>query len=491
LKPGQSGFLALSLVVALHGVTVRTQEPLTPGSLALMAAEEQGGPSADVLRQSLNSPRAEMRGRAARIVGLTLRHTLSDDVAAALERENHGAAAAEQVRAMLYLQGTAAISRVRGAVDRLPQEPLLALAEWLARTDAVQFVAASDVLRKAGQPERSTLATFGVIAANAFPDHRGAVSETVAAFASGTSWRSYLTAVNWNSNEVLAIRAGLNAADAEVREQTVWWTLALTTQGRDLPSEGGALLLTPAAGDTPWAGVGRELLNRRINKRQQQDLAEVIASAGPQHRNDIDLVAAATDLSSAERAELDKLGPPVAQGARVAGLKISKSAPPLSPVSSMRMVEALSPGLLADMFATARCSYGDATVAGAARVAFHGDGRPKQIVLAEGLLKPACARVLRAVAVLTTAATDEPVLPDTSQWIYLPTTKDIVACIDAVQPPRASVARVGGENHCAAENAPRRSNVSPLDAEIRRAGCRGPQQLHLRHRLRERRTHRA
>ena len=75
-----------------------------------MAAEEQGGPSADVLRQSLNSRRAEMRGMAARIVGLTLRHTLYDDVAAALERENHGAAAAEQVRAMLYLQGTAAIS---------------------------------------------------------------------------------------------------------------------------------------------------------------------------------------------------------------------------------------------------------------------------------------------------------------------------------------------------------------------------------------------
>jgi TonB family protein len=461
----QGGVLVLVLFAALQGASVRGQEPLTPGRLALMAADEQGGVPVEALRRGLTDGRADVRAVAARIVGLTLRQSLFKDLAAALERENDGAAATEQVRAVLYLQGNAAIPVARAAAERLLGEPLLAFAEWLARSYTAQFVAASDLFRKAGE-SRPALAGLAAMAANSFPDERARLTETVATFAPGPSWRNYLTTVNWNSSEALAIRVGVGADDAEVREQTVWWALEWMTQNtREVPGDLAAQLTASAPGDTSWTTVGRELLSRRINKQRNQDLETTIAAAGAEHRSDLGRVAA-SDLTSAERAAVEKVEPALAE--RKAPAAAKAEAP--RRVSSLRMIDPLVPGLMADMFATAQCSYGDGTVFGAARLTYHGDGRPKDVGIDAALMKPPCARVLRALALLSIAGRDEPVLPDTFQWLYVPIEKNVVSCIDAPAPPEGPPARVGGKI-----TPPRKTrNVNPsYPASLQKAGVQG------------------
>jgi TonB family protein len=134
------------------------------------------------------------------------------------------------------------------------------------------------------------------------------------------------------------------------------------------------------------------------------------------------------------------------------------------------MVPAITPGFLVSVFEAVKCRTGGSDAFGAARLMYHADGRPKQVGTDPSQLSETCAQMLDIVASLSIAAADDPVLPDGVQWLFVPTNKDVVGCIDA---PRKATPHVSISSDKI--KPPRKTkHVNPQYPEaMRRAGIQG------------------
>jgi hypothetical protein len=142
----------VSLLALALGLATSAQSPaplMTPGDVVLPTLR----PAQEIrptLAAAVRHPAALVRTAAARVAAVKNDRALSSSVAQALEEETDENAAAEQVRALLLLDGSGAIATVDRSVRRVGGRTVVVLAEWLARnqpgelaTRVTQFSAAA------------------------------------------------------------------------------------------------------------------------------------------------------------------------------------------------------------------------------------------------------------------------------------------------------------------------------------------------------------
>jgi TonB family protein len=394
----------------------------TAGTVALMVEPKT---SADVLRLGtvIGDPDPVVRGIAARIAGLLSRKSLASALQDLLEREQDVSAAVEQVRALLYLRGVEILPQARTAATRLGTPVRSTIDEWLARNQPEQFAAAiPDLLRDYPEADSRIFASLAALAVRQTPAVHEHVTTSLAGAASGPAWRAYLARVGFDDN-ALVVSKGLAASSPAVREETIWFVVTATSQGRTLSSANVQSAIGPtearaATDDTGWAAFGLELLGRRFGNSQIADGSATITRHATTHSDDARALASVPELTPAEQAALRGVIPdlPAARavkGKQPAAEPVEKTGKDVSPT---RTFPSLAPGALGSLLAALECTPPSSPAAfGAARVSYKRDGRPSEI----------------AIDATTVAPRDLPIRDDVPLWLFMSMDQDAVACADA------------------------------------------------------------
>ena len=410
----------------------------TAGTVALMVEPKT---SADVLLLGtvIGDPDPVVRAIAARIAGLLSRKSLASALQDLLEREQDVSAAVEQVRALLYLRGVEILPQARTAATRLGTPVRSTIDEWLARNQPEQFAAAiPDLLRDYPEADSRIFASLAALAVRQTPAVHEHVTTSLAGAASGPAWRAYLARVGFDDN-ALVVSKGLAASSPAVREETIWFVVTATSQGRTLSSANVQSAIGPtearaATDDTGWAAFGLELLGRRFGISQIADGSATITRHATTHSDDARALASVPELTPAEQAALRGVIPdlPAARavkGKQPAAEPVEKTGKDVSPT---RTFPSLAPGALGSLLAALECTPPSSPAAfGAARVSYKRDGRPSEIAIDATTLSAKCAPVVDYLARLTVAPRDLPIRDDVPLWLFMSMDQDAVACADA------------------------------------------------------------
>ena len=429
--------LTIFTTAAIAGVALNAQTRLSPGGVALLV-DPQNDAERALLAQALRDPDGDVRAAAARVAGISGRKDLAPTLLDLVQSEQHANAGAEQVRALLFLRGLEAVPDVRTAARRLGRVATRALSEWIARMQPLQYGAfVASMLPETGEVSPGDLGELAALAVRQAPAERDNLTKVLAGLPSGVVWRRYLDRSRADAAaETAALKAGLNAAGPEVREQTVWFLISSIAEGRSILSADIRPLIserTAAPGDdTEWTTFGRELLARRAGRLPQKDYAETISKHAASHRADARLIGQLSEPSEQERAALR----------RVVGEIPSPQKEPLvpEPVVSirppgMRLLAIDIQGFLGTLMAALKCAPLTSHDAfAAAQVAYHRDGRVKEVAIDRSRVKPECGTVLNIAAWLSLAPWDEAVSEGTSRWLVMPMNEEAIACIDEPQP---------------------------------------------------------
>jgi hypothetical protein len=388
-----------------------TQSRMTTGAVALLVKPQ---PAEDLrtLGVAARDSDPAVRAIAARVLGVRGRKEFAIPLHDVLSSEKDLTAAVEQVRALLYLQGSEALPAARAAADRFGASVASMIAEWLARGQPDQFAAMLPSLLR-DIPESDTR-VFGAIAALAVrqtQSAREAVATSFVAVASGPAWREFL--VSLPAHDAVVVGKGLGASTAAVREATIWFVLTDTTEPgiptADLKAALDSARLPTARDDTEWASFGRELLARRVGNPSAMDGSAAITRHALAHSIDARALTSITELTAAERSALNGVMLDLPVRTNVTTARFTN--PPIDPAATVkpriRAFPPLVPGAFASVLATLGCSPPSNPAAfGAARVSYRRDGRPKEIALDATTLSAKCAPFVDYLARLTVAPAD-------------------------------------------------------------------------------------
>jgi hypothetical protein len=175
-------FVAISVVCGMPS-SVWGQGPVTAGTTALLA-EPKGMADLKALRAALDHADASVRAVAARVAGFLKRDDFAPPLLDAIAREQDAEVAAEQVRAILCINGVSALPQARAAAKRLRGPVALATAEWLARNQPQTFAGSmADVIRDVDDNYQRAFALIVAMAMRQTPAVRAEISTAYAASA--------------------------------------------------------------------------------------------------------------------------------------------------------------------------------------------------------------------------------------------------------------------------------------------------------------------
>jgi TonB family protein len=411
------------------------QNRLTAGRTAMLVDPKNAADS-NALGIAIADPDPAVRAVAARIAGLQNRNDLFGPLETALTGEQDPAAAREQVRAVLYLRGSAALPQARVAGSRLGAPVRSTIAEWIGRNQPEQFPAAiAELIRDL--PDAATV-PFAAIVAMTVRQTPAALDPVVTAFAAAASraaWREFLNRLSADADaDARVVAKGVASSNASVREATLWFLLSdAAPAGVAENHQVQESLATARQDDTEWAVFGRDLLSRRLGKRGTVDGSGAIARFGPNNRADALGLSSFPELTDAERSASQTLlpnqvgGPPPPKKRPANVGEIPKRVGPMT-----RTLPSITPGLLGSLLAAVGCTpTSDLEAFGGARVTYRPDGRPRAIALDTTTLRASCQPVVAVLSRLTVALPEEPVLEGESQWLFMPMDRDGITCADA------------------------------------------------------------
>jgi hypothetical protein len=401
--------------------------PLGMGRLALLRAapDDTFGPS---LQSALRSPDAGLRAVAARIIGVGRITALSGALAGALAAESNDDVAAELMRALLLCDVPDAAPAIAAYVAKSGAHGLRVYADYLARVHPDRFTTELPSLTaRARQVATADLSPAIALVVRQHPDSRAAIARAWMSDAPASGWRALLddvTAPTRDSPDQQIIVDGLDAANANVRQESVWRIVRWMADGADVWTS----LLDRAERTTQpmtagsWEALGREILSRRNASHARVDVTAIITQQGPQHLAD---AAALANMPGLSKAEDDALRAVLGQAhGRATSIDTTTMAP-------MRLVAPPWPGFMASLIDAAGCHLSMESAFGIVQIAYRPDGRPASAGIGQTLRTPECQAVLRALPGVTIADDEAAIQPDAAQWLVFPVLPDVVACVDA------------------------------------------------------------
>lgn len=458
-----------TLAAVLATVTVSSvlaQGAVPAGSVGeiVLLATRPSPESAARLRTALSDGDPRVRLAAARVVSATSARELWSPVSQALFVEQDPAPAAEQIRAMLHLQGARAVPLIEAHAVRLGGPAARSLADWLALHDVAGLVARLPSLAGRVAPGVDSLRA-AVTRAAADPASRHDVLTAWAAVASGEEWKMTLQSVlrfdaDIQTAEATLIEA-LRSAREPIRQDTAWFMLEALAAGHSLPRPLLAAVERPDV-VTGWESFGRELLVRYGRRADPVDAASFLARVPAVHRM---RSMGRLQLLSPNEQDVMKRRDPSLLGA------------PPRPMASgqlptVRSVQLWMRGLIDDLASAAGCSLPPVAVTGVARVTHHADGRPGKIEAATDKLSPSCVPVFHALLMTSISEVDRPVSQDQQLLYVLPLSQRFAQCTGRAF---GALRRVGGEHGSGVIRTPRKTrDIKPVYPQpLMRAGRQG------------------
>jgi TonB family protein len=308
----------------------------------------------------------------------------------------------------------------------------MALAEWLARVQPDGFASTLPTFAAADQPP--AVGGLVVTAVSQHPEQKDRILRSWMAVAGERGWAAALGGAFGGSDLAASDAAlfvdALNAAQAHVREETVWFVLQMIVGKFNLPARIVDAAAASREGAAAWEAFGRELIARRGKPPDGSDRRQLIETQGRTHMSDIYRIAAAPQLTAAERSA----------AAALATAPREPFADADQRVAFARTTPALVPGAIAGTLRGADCRASGSLVARATMV-YASDGFPLHVSVNPTGLSRQCLAAWTAIARTTPADEAEPVRED-GQGLMLPLNPDFIACADAAAAPEPDTPRL-------------------------------------------------
>ena len=410
----------------------------TPGSVALLA-NGLNGEALEQLRVVLSHGDPLVRTVAARVAAVAKLSSLAPAITAALEHEGDQNAAAEEVRALLFLGGADARQSVERHLLRAGAPAVRTFLEWLLRTEPEQFAnKLEDLLRNLPEAE---ITGFGPLMAAAIaqrPAIREGILRSWLHVAPAITWRRLLEELDGelSTADVGVLLEALDTEDSNTRQETVWAIVTRLAAGRPVPTpvidralSGLATTGLPTASEVTWERFGRELVARKILKVRTPYRLDLIKREAARHEWDARRLKLLDEVSQEERAALRTA---LGGKSEESDGRIPLTARPtrLLTQPTIRTAPLPWPRFMASLLDASRCKVSNDLRAGAIRVSYRPDGRPGKAQIDLGNLSPACEPALAALARLTLADVEFPIDEGTPQLLLLPVNNDFVKCVN-------------------------------------------------------------
>lgn len=430
--------------------------------LALAPPEEALPPLAAALRD----PDPAMRTAAARVLAARTDLNPVPALIETLAAEQHEAAAAEQVRALLMNSGEAVRDVVEPHAKRIGGAAAVTLLGWIARHQPGEFPGRLATLAAVVPPEDTTLTSI-VIRAARNVDVRDAILRAWMPHAGAGRWKPVLDAVLLEDSDLQraapALVEGLSSSQAAIRDDTVWFVVNALGKGLELTEAVVRAAVptdeTPATLD--WERFGRELIARRLLDASLPDRANWLEASGGNTRR---LRPTAAPLLSRRERNALKLNGDRAPSYRTSGLPAGQHA--------ARTIVEWMPGVVSMTAAAAGCPLPGVPAAGYARLTYDSSGRVRHLAVDHRQLPPECQPVLAALARTGFADFTVDIGSSDQQWHLLPLSKGFAECTSR---PSAPTFLVGEEYYGQKITTPRKvKDVRPeYPAEMLSKGVQG------------------
>jgi len=447
-------FTAAIVILTANAAAARQSAPapaaaVTPGSVALLANTGDAA-AVEQIRTALSHADATVRAVAARVAAIGRIRGLSWHVRNALKNEADEAAAAEQVRALLYFGDADSIAVVEAYLRDAPLLAVRPYLEWLALARPENVAERLERLYKSRPAaDLSQVSDLVARAVVLNPKDRDRVLRAGFDQVTAPAWRGMLDALGMElaAAESSVIQQALRSDKESIREATVWAIVARLVKGEPVAA---SVLDAALPAETPtvnaptvsvgWEQFGRELIARRHRQLRTPDRSAVIRGEARPHFDDARLLLRFKEILPGERSAVAEL---------VGEERPSKAPPPLDPTpvrgqSAMRTAPIPWPALLPDLLRTTGCPVTETTRLGVFEVSYRPDGRPLSVGIINTDLPPECGPALAAVARLTLADTLQNVVEGEKQFVVVPISAERLACAAAsAQAPRLQGRRVG------------------------------------------------
>ncbi len=431
----------IALVTGL--VFAQSPAPTRAGEIALLSNKLEG-PALAAVAAAIGGDDALARAVAARIAAVTAHQPLAPAIQKAWETERDPAAAAEQIRALLFIRGAEATAAIDARLADLAPASVDVYAAWLAVNQPERFV---DLLpRMTARPGRdiSDRVFSALKALDGQADASDRLLRAWLAVSTPVRWRSLLerlSATSGSASRDAVLIEALNATAPGICEATVWHLLARVGRGQPITSAvlAAATARLPAEAPPTWETFGRELLARRQGRTEPADRAEFLMAQSKRHIADARAIALLPQLTDAERQALRAV-----LGSSFPTADAERSVPLRDAASSMRTIPMLWPGLLQSTLDAANCRVDGPATLGLASAIYRPDGRIAKLQIYSKPLTSACLEVLSALARLTLADPDHAPAAGAAELLVLPIGKDFVECSNTLPPDPIEPARIGG-----------------------------------------------
>jgi TonB family protein len=471
LAPAILALAAEAYVPPRVDIDILLRKPVSPGTMALLVTHLPEPRAVERVMAGINHADPAVRATAARVAGVVGLPAALTPVRTALDTETDRSAAAEQLRASVFLGrpgddlGLLPIARKHGIVD------LLGVTVAAARGPAAipvldAFVEAG--LHEAAEKDFMRAATHG-----------GREGLNVAATgalrsASVSRWSDVLALARRPGAQLSSglLVASIGSLRPEIRALTYWHLAITTPRGSELPTEiEAAIARTSDSGpdsdnDARFALVAVRRAQKGVDfGGDWGERAAAGKPAPPMERADL----VAPLLTKAEAAAISR---------RLTGGKLATMFdfvdldPPNGDPSSARTALWLSTGLpagtLRDMMAVTGCKPGsDRLLAGLVRYRF--DGRPRQVSVADRGLPQPCAQIAGPALglSLTEVGAGDPAQPDQQIIAIVPLQESALECAEPVE--QSNVARVTGDPDGTIREPRKVKNVPPIYPDVARA----------------------
>jgi TonB family protein len=452
-----SAAAAIALCFFLTVITAaQTSAPPTAGAVALLG-NKLDRTAVEAVMRAMTADDAVARSVAARIAAVTAHAPFGPVVQAAWERETNSTAAAEQVRALLYIRGALAIDAIDAKLDAAPESVALIYSEWLASTRPERFVELLPRLVARASGDRRALGALVNRVIETRPPLTERVLRVWLAASTQQSWRNVIEVLSLEEAPpglVAVMTDALNGGDSGVREATVWTLVGRLGAGLVVPAtllEAAAVRRADStAADPPltWEQFGREIVTRQIQRKAQTDRSAFLIDEARKRWSDARAIAGTDYLPGTERKALERaLGdqfPHLTKG-RVPRT-ITARGMAAQPSTAMRMMPTLWPGFLKSLIEASQClpPRGDRPPLGVVSAFYRPDHAIAKLTITPTMLSPECEGALTALARLTLAEPTDLPPAGGPEFLVLPLDAEFIECVSQSTVDRTPAARAGG-----------------------------------------------
>jgi TonB family protein len=399
--------------------------PVSPGAIAALVAHAGDASAQARLVAALQDPRADVRAMAAHVTFVAKATLAISSMPKALAGETDDHASAEMMRVVATFDGATQFDSLVAAAKTRGAETRAALLESMARRHPSLLVrlASDEAFDDAG------FVPALVVASAQHVGERASIGR--AALARGpATWASYLRAMHeqFVAVDPVVLKEALSSADERARTAAAYHVAMLAGH-----LHGAERTVLAAAADgaeggtaTTWERAYREIARRAMKRAARPvDWAALLGPDVPDARRDRFAEINAT-LLGVDRDAVQALAGPL-PGAEYYVRSAGRDHPE-SRFQTTRTPAAALARLVPDLAALFGCGGQGRRSFAAAEVFYWPDGRPRVVRPAGARVDDTCMAVANTVFLLTVATPSQPVLPQTSDGVYLPMSDESMTC---------------------------------------------------------------